>query len=226
MADENGYFLPKISEHAAIIGATGSGKTQHGAWVLSNAPFDRIPYVILNFKTDALLSSIDRAKQITYADLPKVPGVYILNPEPWSESSGNSELETWLRKVWERGGIGLFVDEAYMMPRDKAYPAILTQGRSRRVPTINLMQRPVWVPRFVFSEASFFTVFRLSVRDDQKKVEEILPQGSILPVPEFFSIWYNVKKNVVQYLRPTETADEILDRFEFRLKPRRTVLRG
>lgn len=224
MPDEKQYVLPRASEHAAIIGATGSGKTQHGAWVLSHAPFNRIPYVILNFKDDVLLSAIDRAKQITYADIPKVPGLYMLNPEPWSEGGTDNGLEDWLRRVWEHGRVGLFVDEAYMMPRDKAYPAILTQGRSRQVPTINLMQRPAWVPRFVFSEASFFTVFRLSVRDDQKKVEEILPNGSICSVPEFCSIWYNVKKNTVRYLLPTESADEILDRFEFRLKPKRKVI--
>ena len=64
------FKLPSFKQRLAIIGRTGSGKTQAGAWILANAPFDKQPYVIVDYKGDDLLGAIDNVEQI---DLNYVP---------------------------------------------------------------------------------------------------------------------------------------------------------
>jgi len=211
------YRLPSTSQRAALVGRTGSGKTQHGFWLLSKAAFDKQPFFIVDFKRDELLNSTDRIKEIgLHEKLPKEPGIYITHPHP----AQDAEVEAWLWKIWERGKSGLYVDEGYMLPDKGAMRAILTQGRSLKIPCIILSQRPVWLSRFVFSEADFFTVFHLNDTDDKKTVGRFLPTGLIKPrLADYHSAWYDVARDKALYIKPVPSADEITQSIEDRLKP-------
>jgi DNA helicase HerA-like ATPase len=217
------FRLPRTDEHVAILGCTGSGKTTLASWVLSKSPFDRMPYIAIDYKNDELLSQIRRIKELEISDpIPEKPGLYVIRPLP----SDIDEMEKWLWKVWERGHTGLYIDEAYLLPNKEAIKNILAQGRSLRIPVIAASQRPVDVPRSIFTEASHIAVFRLNDRRDKKTVGEFTPAGMLEKrLPDFHSFWYSVKDHSAgdltpyHVLSPVPTADKIIEAINDRLAP-------
>lgn len=218
------FNLPAIDERVLILGSTGSGKTTLGAWLLSLAPFDKIPYVMIDYKRDKLLNSIDRRQRIGFNTVPTKPGLYHLTANPISDDDA---MEAWLMKVWRKTNIGLYIDEALRMPTRQtgAYETILTQGRALNIPVISLSQRPVDLSRYAFSETNHVAVFRLTDMRDRKKVAEYIPAlDPNYELPEYHSVWYGVDKNRKFVMTPTPVADEILKTFSWRLQPRRRAL--
>jgi DNA helicase HerA-like ATPase len=217
------FRLPRTDEHVAILGCTGSGKTTLASWVLSKSPFDRMPYIAIDYKNDELLAQIRRIKELEIGDpIPEKPGLYVIRPLP----SDIEAMEAWLWKVWERGHTGLYIDEAYLLPNKEAIKNILAQGRSLRIPVIAASQRPVDVPRSIFTEASHIAVFRLNDRRDKKTVGEFTPDGMLEKrLPDFHSFWYSVKDHSAgdltpyHVLSPVPTADKIVETINDRLAP-------
>lgn len=219
---EDTLRLPNSRQRIAVVGRTGSGKTVAALWHLSNANFDAMPWVIIDFKTDENINSIEKAQYITADDNPTRPGIYILQPAP------GEDITYFLERIWMRGNTGVYIDEGYMMGENKnveqRFKTLLTQGRSKRIPMIVLSQRPAWISRFVFSEADFFQVFHLNDNRDQKTVEAFLPSGAFIRLPDYHSIYYDVGKNSLRYLAPVPSEDEIVQKIGERLKPIRKRL--
>jgi len=228
MPKANDFRLPRDDERLTILGCTGSGKTTLAGWVLSKAPFHQKPYIAIDYKGDALLSSIDRIKEIgTHEKIPSYPGLYIVRPLP----SDKEAVEDWLWKVWHKENTGLYVDEAYLLPDKDALQNLLAQGRSKRIPVIAASQRPVNVPRSIFSEASHIALFRLNDRRDKKIVSEFTPDGMTEKrLPDYHSFWYNVSDHKVDdptpyfHLEPVPPAEEIVGVINDRLKPTTKLL--
>jgi hypothetical protein len=211
--------LPGATHRLAVVGRTGSGKTQAAVWHLSNADFDRRPWVVIDYKNDELINAIGRAQWIDYDTIPDKPGIYILKVLPGDEEL----LSRWFRNVWETEGIGIYVDEGYMIDRnDKWFNACLTQGRSKHIPMIVLSQRPVWLSRFVFSEADFFQVFDLTHVDDMRKVKEYIRdddrQQLEKPLRNYHSFYYDVGKKRLETFAPVPEGDVILAEIDRRLE--------
>jgi hypothetical protein len=217
--------LPKDSQRIAIMGRTGTGKTVAGVYHLSQRTFNSVPWIMLNFKEDELLNSIPHAIDITLADgVPKKKGLYNLHLES-GDGDRNGPLEPFLAQIKARGNIGVYVDEGFEIDRmSKAYRGIQTQGRSLRIPTITLSQRPTWMSRFIISEADFYQVFALNDRRDQETISQFTPhsmQG--IKFPEYHSYYYQVAKNEAVMLPPVPAPDTLLDIFETKLKPFRKI---
>jgi hypothetical protein len=188
------------------------------SWCLSKAPFDQMPYIAIDYKGDDLLGQIERLREIgLHEKIPTKPGLYVIHPLP----SDKDEVEDWLWKVWRKGETGLYIDEAYLLPDKDAIQNILAQGRSLRIPVIAASQRPVNVPRSIFSEAAHIAVFRLNDRKDKQRVGEFTPPGMVENrLPDFHSWWYNVKRDATFRLKPVPMAEEIVDTINERLKPK------
>lgn len=218
------FRLPTNKQRTLVVGRTGSGKTVFGAWLLSRAPFHVQPYVIVDYKGDELLSSIEGARQISYKDKPKHPGIYYLNAMPGELD----EMDAFLWGVWQRGKTGLLFDEGYMVPGNgpttRSYHAlnsILTQGRSKRIPVIMLSQRPTWLSRFAFSEADFFSVFHLNDRRDFQTVAAFTPRDDVWTsekIQPYHSRWYDVNTDFSTILSPVQKGEAILETFHERLR--------
>lgn len=222
----DGFRLPGMTDRLAIVGQTGSGKTRFGVWALSRMPFDKMPYIIVDYKRDDLIDGIDRAKEIDFGDVPKHPGLYVIRPNPGDDDDA---IEQWMLRIWERGNTGLYIDEGYMLPQKPkgAFTYILTQGRSKHIPVIALSQRPAWVSRFIFSEAGFFAVFRLQHTDDYQTVQKYIPKDKVdimAELPDFHSTYYDAVKRVAFRLKPVPDDNAILSVFEDRLNPKRRSL--
>lgn len=223
------FRLPRTDEHCAILGCTGSGKTTLAFWVLSNAPFDRMPYIAIDYKNDELLAQISRVKELDLSDpIPERPGLYVVRPLP----SEAEDVEKWLWRIWEKGSTGLYIDEAYLLPNKEAIKNILAQGRSLRIPVIAASQRPVDVPRSIFTEASHIAVFRLNDDRDKKTVREFTPKfmmfapgGAERRLPDYHSFWYSVKDHSSgdpspwHVLGPVPSPKKIVEKINERLAP-------
>jgi hypothetical protein len=213
------FELPRMDQRTAVIGRTGSGKTQMGTWLLSEAPFTEMPWIIFDFKYDGLLNALPRVKEIGLTEkLPKEPGLYIVHPHP----DDTAETNSFLKKIWEQEDTGVYIDEGYMIPDHGPFRALLTQGRSKRIPVITLTQRPAWISRFVFTESEHLCIFHLQHRRDQKTVEEFIPDDRGVNLrdrlPQYCSYWYSVSADHVFKLSPVPLADQLIERIETRLK--------
>lgn len=200
-ASVGGFRFPGGDARTCCIGATGSGKTTCATWLLANQRFDKRPWLIVDFKQEQLFDTIGipPIRQISLtARIPRRPGVYLVSPRPGQEE----QLESWLWRIWERGNTGLFVDEASLMPDKDAFRAILQQGRSKRIPCISCTQRPVDVKRALFSEASFFCVYRMADKRDYRTVEGFIPADLSRPIPNHHWFWYDVARNRLLQMGP------------------------
>lgn len=177
--------------------------------------------MVYNFKRDRSIDDIPHAKHIELDEIPVKPGVYIVHPTP--DQKGEVEAQMW--EIWNRENIGVFIDESYMMDRySPAYGALLTQGRSKRIPMINLSQRPAWVHPFMLSESDFYAVFRLQHKRDRKTVQEFIPHNLEGRLPEFYSHYYDVGHNKYTPLRPVPSIEHIYATFDRRLsRVRKTI---
>jgi len=221
----NTFRYPNVAQRTVVMGKTGSGKTQFGAWLLSESPFNKQPYIIMDYKRDALLGATDRIREIGLNEIPKHPGLYIVRPLPEID---DSNVENWLWKIWKRGKTGLYFDETYMLPNDgrsTALRALYTQGRSLHIPIIALTQRPAWVSRFVFSEAEYYSYFHFNDSEDIKTARRWFPSGLVEErLPKYYSVWYDQDADNAFVLSPVPDSDTILDHIDYRLGARRVTL--
>lgn len=207
--------LPNDQQRLAIVGATGSGKTQAAQWHLSHRNYHEMPWIIYNFKADESIDSIPYIRELELDQLPTLPGVYVTHPLP---DDDDEIVAAQMKAIWTRGNIGIWVDEGYMIPRsNRSFRTLLTQGRSKHVPMIVASQRPVWMDRFVFSESDFFQVFRLQHKKDRASMSEIVPANFDVQLPEYHSYYYDAGRNSVTAMRPVPDIRTIHATFAQRL---------
>lgn len=212
--------MPGSGSRTVILGKTGSGKTHAALYQLSMRDFDIRPWIIIDFKGDEAIAGIIGAEEIDVtAKPPKRPGVYIVRPLP----SQTPEVEELFWQIWKTENIGVFIDEGYMLGNSAAFRALLTQGRSKQIPLIVLSQRPVWLSRFVFSEAEFFQVFWLNDQRDRRTVQSFVRGDASKRLPDYHSLWYDVGRDQSAILAPVPDRSTVLSVFQARLKKRRFV---
>jgi len=224
---EFNFRLPNDTERVVITGMTGTGKSQAALWQLSDRSYTLMPWVILDFKRDDLIAQIPHTKEITYEEPLNTPGLYIVRPGPTDVEDGH--VDAFFIKLLEHENVGIYIDEGYMMKNSSGLNAVLTQGRSKRLPVIFLTQRPKLVSLFAFTEAQFIQVFYLQFQQDRDRVQEYFPShvdidDVVKDLPEHESLWYDVKQREVVQLRPVPGLDTILARFDERLRPPEPVL--
>lgn len=215
------WEFPSRSQRTMILGSTGEGKTGMFLWLLLYQPFHEAPYVVFDYKRDEHIGRIDRAREIGLNELPKYPGLYVVRPMPEID---DDRVLGWLRGAWSRRNIGLGFDEAMMMPRHGgALSAIFIQGRSLKIPVLALSQRPVDLPREMFSEASNVSLFKLNDGRDHKTVRQYIPRFDserVEILPQHHSLYYRRSDKTTFHLLPVANWQTLPDRINARL-PRR-----
>ena len=145
-------------------------------------------------------------RELSFGTMPGKKGLFRMAVNPGQED----DLEEWLWKIWGRGDVGLFCDEATLLPQQKAMKAILRQGRSKRLPVIACTQRPVEIDREFFTESQFKMIFKLDDVRDYKTVEMFTGGADIKPrLPPHWSYWCDTKQGHTWTLKPTPEPKEI-----------------
>lgn len=225
--------IPDESNRTAVTGASGSGKTHGALWLLSMQDLQSRPWIVYNFKRERLIDDIPYAQEMPLNDLPaegNIPGtwrngVYIVHPNPGQQEFIDAQM--W--QIWERENIGVFVDEGYMVDRySDAYTALLTQGRSKHIPMINLSQRPAYLNPFMLDNSEYLMVFRLQKVEDVKRMQGFIPKHDKIGIekrlPKYHSYYYDVDADKLSVLAPVPDLKTIYGTFERKLQPvRRTV---
>lgn len=214
--------LPGVGDRTVIVGQTGSGKTVFGVWLLSLMDYDRRPWVVIDYKRETLFRQLGRN---TFRSLltpdsaaPKKPGLHLIQPF----ESDDEAIDDFLWRCWRQGGVGIYIDEAMMIPagRGSAMRTILTQGRSLKIPVIALSQRPVEVDRYFFSESQFFAEFFLMDREDRVTLKRYAPFDPDVVPERYRCFWYDSKKRETTEFMPVPDIAAVLDRIRSRA-PRR-----
>lgn len=219
--------LPGTQHRTLINGRTGSGKTTGAVWLLSQANFDEMPWIVLNHKNTKIIDAIPYAKHVDLNFRPTEPGIYIYHPLPEVDDDA---VDALLWDVWRRGHIGVYIDEAYMInPRSPALNALYTQGREKHIPMLTLSQRPSRISRFAISESDFFMSFHIVHKKDRQLIQEFIPvdleplmhspPGKPLLLPAFHSLYHDVGRNAAVIMRPVPDDAQLLAIFERRLAP-------
>ena len=214
-------LLPSHDSRTVVLGSTGSGKTFFGVWLLSNRDWNNRPWFIIDFKRDSLIAKIGAKEHELGKKLPTEPGLYVIRPLP-----GDEELVSkFAMDCYYQENVGIYTDEGTMLPpyskHDRWWRALQTQGRSKNIELITCSQRPVWLDKQVFTEASFFAVLRLNNRQDRLHTREFMNGRSIRNLPRFWTEWYDVTNQETAFFKPVPRASEIVALFNKRevIKP-------
>jgi CheY-like chemotaxis protein len=181
-------LLPGHTDRAVFVGQTGSGKTTLAEVLLRSRPW----VVVLDIKGTLGWDGYRLVRRILHLparpqDAPRV----IYRPVP-AELRSSSVLDALAWWVYERGNTTLYVDElyGYLEPFGGSVPAglhaCLTRGRERGVEVWCSTQRPFRIPLSVLSESEHVYVFRLRVREDRRRIEEVtgLEEERIAKLPK------------------------------------------
>jgi hypothetical protein len=228
--EKSGFVYPGKEDRVTINGMTGSGKSTFALWLFAeSADFNKKPWVLIDFKGEKIIQQMQAEKLATTisvkGDIPKQPGVYVVNPHPLKD--GMPAVTEFLWKIYSRGKTGLFLDEATMIPelRGEAntggpFQSILSQGRSKEIPCWVLAQRPAFVNNMVYTENNYYCAFVLRSPKDLAKVRDNIRTdsgefervwGDDTKLPKHCSRWYDVEQNKSWILRPSPPADTTLD---------------
>jgi hypothetical protein len=208
------FGYPRRDQHTVIVGQNGSGKTQMGFHLLSRAPIHDMPWIIVDTKREPLFKRLEKRNAIVSrlkpgSRAPKAPGLHIIRPD----EADDEEFDGLLERCYRKGEIGFYFDEAYAIPdgKNSALHKILTQGRSRHLPTIALIQRPVLVDHFFLSEAKHLCYFKLIDRKDRQEMSRYMPIDIDAKIPRYHSLWYDNSRDLLFRLPPVPSADAIVD---------------
>ncbi len=212
--------LPQSDQRLTIIGKTGSGKTWHGLWHLSRFDFS-FPVIIFDLKGDENILSlyeIRGVKKFEGIKPPKKNGIYILS----YNLDNFAYINQVLKNIYYTGHIFLFIDEASSMKQISSFQNILIQGRSRVIPTIQMVQRPSNVSRYAFSEAEFFQIFFISDKRDRDIIRGFTPlkeqDYQLIPSETHRSIMVDVDRGKKIIVKSIDSLDKIFNTIALKLR--------
>lgn len=204
----------KSNERVALVGMTGSGKTYFARAFLAHAPrlivvdpkgtqynhlWNTVPYS--NEAINILKQTDDNGRYIGKARIRINAPV---NREEW---------ELYFSILYTLRNVTIYIDELYGVTPPIAgqwLQALYTRGRELGIGVWASMQRPVFVPKFVFSEADWKILFRLELDDDR----EYMARNVFGPIAknELYNHQFLIKKSGERETKKYERLDIVTAR--------------
>jgi energy-coupling factor transporter ATP-binding protein EcfA2 len=193
-------LLPKLGDRVFFTGQTGSGKTTLAKYLLAKYPFvviydgkGQIKWNDYKLHTDLHRLAQDNSPRLLYKP----------NPNELQDPIAVDQFFHW---IYLRGNTVLYVDEIYSIVVGSNLPfwyhACLTRGRELGISVWSGAQRPMLIPQTVLSESENAFIYRLSMPQDQIKVESIYSLDRNLIGELDKRYFYAVKENGSERLGP------------------------
>ncbi len=170
--------LPGPTDRVVLVGATGTGKSVAGQWLLGGY-YGQRQILVMDTKADPIWSGLDAVKVkhamalSRYRDAARWP---VIVYTPATSELNEETLDAVCEWVYKRGDTVLMIDEATQVTSGtKPGPGVLdavTRGRVRHVSVVSGTQRPVNVPPILLTEAEWFYCLTLRRRQDRETVND------------------------------------------------------
>jgi hypothetical protein len=171
-------------------------------------------WIIIDHKGDDSIARLPAEKlKLNPVFLPN-KGLHVVRPSVRKED--REELEGLLERIFKHGRIGVYIDEGHLLGPSEAVRMMFVAGRSKKVPMIWTSQRTTWIDTFVWSQSTYYRVFKLQTAKDVKAVQENWPEKWQAP-EQFHSWYYDGKQGKLFYLAPAETLDRTIERLDAKL---------
>lgn len=190
-------------EHVTLLGHTGSGKTTLARHLIQKRSHKLV------FATKPRDPNIDVFKRDgfhltrTWPVDPRIKRNVLFWPKIERTSDIGAQAEAigrCLQSVYRTGGWCLYFDEVRYITDtlglQRPLEVIWLQGRALKLSVLAGTQRPAWIPREAYSEASHLFLWRSTNRYDLKRLED----ASNVDTKELTPILRNLPKHDVLYL--------------------------
>lgn len=218
--------FPALTEHVAIAGRTGSGKTWGALDMLSRRigphkvsrgrPF---PWIIIDQKRSKDIARLPAEKLSVNAKILPDTGVHVVRPK--LDGSEKGRVEDLLKRIFERKRCGLYMDEGHLHGLSPAMRMWLVAGREYYCPVMFCSQKASYIDPFIWSQATYFRCFALHGPHDRKRFYENFGFKYEDPDPHY-SYYYDGNQGKSFYLAPASHIDETIERFNAQLVKRFT----
>jgi hypothetical protein len=201
-------IYPTLTTRSLLVGQTGSGKTYAALRLLGH--FYGVRQIqILDTKGDDNIDNLD-APLVENLEL---LGAYKADKYPLviyrptgAELADQKVLDAWCQWIYERGHTIAYIDEITQLGNSTnpkmGLLNMLTRGRSKDVTVLMGTQRPVGVPRIVFTETQYFYRFYLADIQDRKRVTEFTHPAMIYqPKSEHGFLFYKAGSRTVYEIK-------------------------
>lgn len=204
-------FRIKSNERAVFVGATGTGKTTLAKGLL----YGRNRLAVLDPKRTFTLPGSWGAT--TYFDFGSFSGHdYGDGPAIYRPTDDEeAELaEDFFRHVFNEANIMVYVDEAASITTPQRiarhYGRCLREGRERNIGTWSATQRPVFLPRVIFTESEHLFIFRLRHPDDRSRMADYSDPAVETKTPRGHQFWYyNDTNQVIRFYDSAKVSREL-----------------
>lgn len=192
-------------QHAFIVGHTGNGKSVLAKYLVNDSI---VPYsVVYDAKHDDGIG--DWPNQTMVHSMGKLVRYLNANREKNSEhrrliyrpsfddSEDKDQQNIFFRTMFERGGTRVYTDEVSKLVGTtyvcRGFLQCMQLGRSRGISMVNGCQRPSNITQVILSEATWFYIFKLNLRTDREKMEELtdVPQSEFQMLPKYHFLIHN-----------------------------------
>jgi hypothetical protein len=212
-------IIPELGERALIVAQTGAGKTALSIWMLQYLPagviydtkiddkFLRLPGAVVADSWGDVTKHWYDEKQTYRFIVFRPPVDHVIDPDI---------LDHYLVLHFHqlRGAMAYLDETSQFSNGGKPGPGLAglaTRGRSKGITTIFGTQRPVWVPRIVFTESQKFFIGMLPDERDRKTLEAVVPNFATLPVaPKYHFYYYDFDIGAPVLLKPV-TREGVTD---------------
>lgn len=177
---ETGSVTIHSNDRLAVTGKTGTGKTHLVKKLVWNR-FNRVVFYDWKWQHYPELNApvVHTIEEVEDAlNDPNMVNKFVYAPK----RKGRDVFNRLCYLMWEETNIHLIADELKGIYQENGWVAgitdyhenIMTRGRQKGVGMTNVTQRPKGVPLETLSEAEHFFTFKLNLRDDRKRIGDII----------------------------------------------------
>lgn len=212
MASSNdGYPYIAQDERVIVAGRSGSGKSTLAKWLLIRSPGH---WFIFNPKWTKAFKDLPDAQTIEGFNSKKFEESIFENRftiyNPLKDENNPDFLDAVIGYLHETyNNLSICCDELYPFHKNGRAGAgltgLLTRGRELGQGFLGLTQRPAFVSKFTFSEASHIGCMALNLPEDRKTMYETTGDARMREsLLARYWLWYDVGKDETRYFAPVE----------------------